>query len=413
MICSALLGDSMVQPGQDTSSPWDEALVATPGDTPTPGASSPPAPIVLGGAEGLTLNTEMQGQMPTQLSPAGGTTLTGSVGTIDSGVWEVQAGAKTEGSFWKGIGITCIFGFAIILVPMMLSIWGESRWDDNWHQEDLDIQWDAGGLNGTFQLETTQIGECDLSIYDSSGQSWDNSNGNFNAHADCDGRLIQNKFNTVVSYHGTNGSDGNFTLTIQDHYRSGDEISLQISGRNPQTGGYSSVIYGSQTLIENQTEMIFFSNESEWPSCNFEFQVSRTDGSQVRTEYLDQDYREWVNIPDCPDTTFGEWVEIVVGTIDTESGYGDLMLQEPLEEGVELGAEYWEGYDSGGGFIYDIAPCLGGLLGLVLFGVWIQRIVVNFQAGMSKTGTGMLVGVIPAFFLSMIVAFIIAVMFNF
>lgn len=403
------IGKSMDDSGRDASSPWDEASE----DTPAPTASSPPAPIVLGGAEGLTLNTEMQGQMPTKLAPAGGTTLTGSVGTIDSGVWEVQAGVKIEGSFWKGIGITCLFGFAIILVPMMLGIWSESRWDDSWHQESLDIQWDAGGLNGTFQLKTTPIGECDLSIYDSSGYRWDSNNGNFNAYADCDGRLIQNEFKTVVSYHGTNGSDGNFTLTIQDHYRIGDEISLQISGRNPQTGGYSSVIYGSQTLIENQTEMIFLSNESEWPSCNFEFQVSRTDGSQVRTEYLYQDYREWVNIPDCPDTTFGEWVDIVVGTIDTDSGYGDLMLQEPLGEGVELDAEYWEEYQGGGDFIYEIAPCFGGLLGLVLFGVWIHRIVVNFQAGMSKTGTGMLVGVIPAFLLSMIGAIIIAVIFNF
>jgi hypothetical protein len=51
------------------------------------------------------------------------------------------------------------------------------------------------------------------------------------------------------------------------------------------------------------------------------------------------------------------------------------------------------------------------LLGLVLFGFWIQRIVVNFQAGMSQTGTGMLVGIVPAFVLSFIVAIIIEILF--
>ena len=50
--------------------------------------------------------------------------------------------------------------------------------------------------------------------------------------------------------------------------------------------------------------------------------------------------------------------------------------------------------------------CLGMLHGLVLFGFWIQRIVANFQAGMSQTGTGMLVGIVPAFVLSFIAVII-------
>jgi hypothetical protein len=400
----------MDESGRDTNSPWEEA--PAPSSEPTP--SAPPAPIVLGGAEGMTLNTEMQGQMPSELAPVVGTTLTGSVGTIDSGVWEIQQAAKNDGSFWKGVGMTCLFGMAMVLLPMMLGIWSESRWDESWHQETLDIQWDAGGLNGTFQVKNAPIEDCGLSVYDSSGFRWDEGDGKFNAYADCDGRLVREKFFPVATYHGTEGSDGNFTLNVQDDYRVGSEIHLRISGWSQQNGQYMQIDLESQTVEEGQTEMVFFANESEWPSCNFDFNVVETNGNSVHKSYYYAYYGGWGYLSDCPDAEYGEYRNEVVGLFDTDSGYGDLMLNEPLKDGVVLEVEYWEDYgNDGGGFIYDIAPCFGFLLSLVLFGVWIQRIVVNFQAGKSKTGTGMLIGVIPAFFLVFVVGIGLAIMFNF
>ena len=91
----------MAQPGKEASSPWDTP--SNDGDggdssSQSPSTSSPPQPIMLSGSEGFSINTEMQGQMPNQLAPATGTTLTGDVGTIDSSVWAGQSQATKKDS---------------------------------------------------------------------------------------------------------------------------------------------------------------------------------------------------------------------------------------------------------------------------------------------------------------------------
>jgi hypothetical protein len=399
------IGHAMAQPGRDASSPWDES----PETSSEPAAASPPAPIVLGGAEGMTINTEMQNQMPTQLAPAAGTTLTGSVGTIDSDVWEVQQGAKTVGSFWKGMGITCMFGFAIIFVPMTLMFWSESQWDDDWHDEQINVQWDVAGLNGTFQVEHAPVQECELNFYES-GNRWNYEGGAFEAWADCDGRITSNVFEVFVEYQGGAGSEGNFTVTVDGVYSAGENVTLSVAGWNEQTNRYQELVFPTQALDANSSQLVFATNETDWPRCELEVSV-KGESLPYWTHYWTRNAQWGYQPSNCPDASYGEDVNYVVGIFDSETGQGELTLNEPLDEGVVLMAEYSEEWDGGGDWINDIAPCLGMLLGLVLFGFWIQRIVVNFQAGMSQTGTGMLVGIVPAFVLSFIVAIIIEILF--
>jgi hypothetical protein len=107
-----------------------------------------------------------------------------------------------------------------------------------------------------------------------------------------------------------------------------------------------------------------------------------------------------------------EHYEIQVGVIDHDSGYGELFLSEPLEEGVIL-TVYYETEDDGS-FVRDFGPCFGSLFSFVLFVVWIVQVVRNFQAGLTNKGTGMLVGIIPGAILSFISVIIIAlILFGF
>ncbi|MAE39007.1 MAG: hypothetical protein CL969_05240, partial [Euryarchaeota archaeon] len=107
----------MAQPGREANAPWGDESQGESTSSSTPSA---PQPIVLSGAEGLSLNTQMQGQMPTQATPAAGATLTGSVGEIDSSVWTPQVHIAGKGSILKGIGSTCLFGIVMMLVPMLM-----------------------------------------------------------------------------------------------------------------------------------------------------------------------------------------------------------------------------------------------------------------------------------------------------
>jgi hypothetical protein len=57
----------------------------------------------------------------------------------------------------------------------------------------------------------------------------------------------------------------------------------------------------------------------------------------------------------------------------------------------------------------DFVECLAPLFSFALFVVWIIQIVRAFQAGLTTQGTGMLVGIIPAFFVSLILTFVIGI----
>ena len=133
--------------------------------------------------------------------------------------------------------------------------------------------------------------------------------------------------------------------------------------------------------------------------------------SDQGTDWYYPDYQEWGLPPNCPDMVYYERYEIDVGSIDYDSGYGELFLSEPLGEGIILKADYGTYQES---LVVDFAPCFGSLFSFVLFIVWIVQVVRNFQAGSTNQGTGMLVGIIPGFIMSFISVFIIGlILFGF
>ena len=169
-------------------------------------------------------------------------------------------------------------------------------------------------------------------------------------------------------------------------------------------------LLGSQTFDENLTALIFPVYTNSWDNyCAQEIRMSVTDQG---TNWYYPDYQQWGLPPICPDMVYYEHHEIPVGAIDHDSGYGELFLSEPLEEGVILTVDYeTEGDDS---FVRDFGPCFGSLFSFVLFVVWIVQVVRNFQAGLTNKGTGMLVGIIPGVIMSFISVFIIGlILFGF
>ena len=501
----------MAQPGKEASSPWDTpSNDGDGGDSSSQSTStaSPPQPIMLSGSEGFSINTEMQGQMPTQLAPATGTTLTGDVGTIDSSVWAGQSQGPKSDSILKGIVITCLFSFFMMIIPMMMMGWAEDSWDDSWHSETLNVDWDESGLNGTFQITNTPIDTCSFNIYNEYYR-YDNPD-SFQVYDTCssDGHLIQNKQMTRVEFAEGQGEvtrvtfdnlaedEAVFTVYPRYYERPNDSIELHLPIANPPEIGvqsfdenmtplffivnttnwaepcpqtddlmiiengaaagnieytptketpyaechltysdyhyeftvfpgiddeanYSVTLYlpdndvsllGSQTFDENLTALIFPVYTNSWDNyCAQEIRMSVTDQG---TNWYYPDYQQWGLPPICPDMVYYEHHEIPVGAIDHDSGYGELFLSEPLEEGVILTVDYeTEGDDS---FVRDFGPCFGSLFSFVLFVVWIVQVVRNFQAGLTNKGTGMLVGIIPGVIMSFISVFIIGlILFGF
>lgn len=491
----------MAQPGREASSPWDTP--SNDGDggdssSQSTSTSSPPQPIMLSGSDGFSINTEMQGQMPTQLAPATGTTLTGDVGTIDSSVWVGQSQGPKKDSILKGIGITCLFSFFMMVVPMIMIGWAEDSWDDSWHYETLNVDWDESGLNGTFQITNTPVDDCSFNI---ENEEHDDS---FRAYGGCGGHdyLRQDKHITRVEFAEGQGdvtrvtfdniTEGEAMFTVYPRYyeQPNDSIELHLPGASPSEIGtqsfdenmtplvfnvnttnwaepcpqandlmifnenrdaagnveyaptkvapytechltytdyhYEFIVYpgiddkaftsvtlslpeqqsillGSETFDESMTPLVFPVYTNEWDNyCIQEIRMSVTDQG---TDWYYPNYEVWGIPPICPDMVYYEYYEINVGSIDYDSGYGELFLSEPLEEGIILKADYGTYDDS---LVVDFAPCFGSLFSFVLFVVWIVQIVRNFQAGLTNKGTGMLVGIIPGVIFSFISIFIIA-----
>ena len=502
----------MAESGREASSPWDSpSNGGNAGDSSSQSTSpsSPPQPIMLSGSEGLSINTDMQGMMPTQLAPATGTTLTGEVGTIDSSVWAGQSQEPKKDSFFKGIGITCLFSFFMMMVPMLVLGSAEDSWDDNWHYETLNVDWDESGLNGTFQISNTPIENCAFNIYSEYHRGYDDPD-SFQVYDTCssDGHLIQNKQTTRVEFAEGQGevtrvtfdnlTEGEAMFTVYPRYyeQPNDSIELQLPSASPSEIGtqsfdenmtplvfnvnttnwaepcpqtddlmiiengaaagnveytptketpytechltysdyhYEFTVYpgindevfhsvtlsllnqqggslGSQTFDENLTPLIFPVYTTAWGNnfCAREIKMSVTDQG---TDWYYPDYQEWGLPPNCPDMVYYEHYEINVGSIDHESGYGELFLSEPLEEGVILTVDYGTWSDD---FVRDSSPCFGSLFSFVLFIVWIVQVVRNFQAGLTNKGTGMLVGIFPGAIMSFISVFIIGlILFGF
>ncbi len=389
---------TMAQPGREASTPWGEsAEVGSASSDTTPSAVQP---IVLGGAAGLSVNSEMQGHMPMQLAPAEGVTLTGQVGTIDSSVWAAQQALQNNGSFLKGMLITIIFGFFIIFVPMMVGGWSDSNYSYG-TEENLAITWNAERTNGTFQLSETPIEECTLSIYESGSSRWEETGVNIDACQN--GELTQNRNELRITFKMVNETEGEYTYLPSDFDESGDTITLAIIFWE-----YRQVrkLVGSQELGEGLEPLKFTVNTSDWESCEMEVEINHPRGA---TNMWPRTTR-WGEPPDCPSASYYEYRRITVGNIDLKSGFGELYLSEPLDEDVGLVANYYPGGANGGPSAYEVAPCFGVFVGLVLFIIWIAKIVQSFQSGLTNQGTGMLVGIIPALFVSLISVFIISIL---
>ncbi len=502
----------MAESGREASSPWDSpSNDGNSGDSSSQSTStsSPPQPIILSGSEGLSINTDMQGQMPTELAPSSGTTLTGDVGTIDSSVWVGQSQGPKKDSILIGIGITCVFSFFMMIVPVLMVGWADNSWDENWHQETLNVDWDESGLNGTFQISNTPIRECGFNIVNGEGYFYYDHPDFFNVYDDCyRGTLNQNKQDIKVQFGEGQGdvtratfenlTEGEAMFTVYPRYyeQPNDSIGLHLPGASPSE-------MGTQSFDENMTPLEFIVNTTNWVdpcpqtedlmiiengaaagnveytptqvipytechliytdyhyefivypgindkpfstitlslperqssllgSQNFDesmtpliFPVYTTDwdfycAQEIRIRAGDQgndwyypNYDEWGSPPICPDMVYYDHYEINVGSIDYDSGFGELFLTEPLEEDVVLTVSYET--DGGGSFVRDFGPCFGSLFSFVLFVVWIVQVVRNFQAGSTNKGTGMLVGIIPGVILSFISVFIIGlILFGF
>ncbi|HIG19602.1 MAG: hypothetical protein CXT67_03075 [Methanobacteriota archaeon] len=501
----------MAQPGRGASSPWD-----TPSNDDGDGGdssskststSSPPQPIMLSGSEGFSINTEMQGQMPTELAPATGTTLTGEVGTIDSSVWVGQSQVPKKDSILKGIGITCLFLFFMMMVPMLMMGWADESWDDSWHYETLNVDWDESGLNGTFQISNTPIDDCSLSIYNEIHHYLGDEDPNsFHVNGGCGGDdyLHQNKEMIRVQFVEGQGevsrvtfdnlSEDEAVFTVYPRYyeQPNDSIELHLPSASPPEIGvqsfdenmtplefivnttnwaescpqtddlmiiengaaagnveytptketpytechltytdyhYEFIVYpgindeafysvtlslpeqqsnllGSQTFDESRTPLIFPVYTNGWDNyCAQEIRMSVTDQG---IDWYYPNYEVWGSPPLCPNMVYYDHYEIDVGSIDYDSGYGELFLSEPLEEGIILKVDYVT--ESDDSLVRDFGPCFGGLFSFVLFVVWIVQVVRNFQAGLTNKGTGMLVGIIPGVILSWIISVVFYLM---
>ena len=383
----------MEQPGHEANVPWGDEGKVSPSSMP-----NAPQPIVLGGAAGLSLNTEVQNQMSSQLTPTGGTTLSGSVGTIDSNVWTPQVQGPSQGSMLKGIGITCLFGILMTLIPVIMMGYADNSWD-SWEDESLKIDWDEEGLNGTFQLSEGDISECDIQIYDDAIE-WGDPN-HMEVYGDCNGDLVMWQEVTKVQFTMLNDSWGEFTF-FPDYYH-GVNDSINITLLDIENGSLD-----TQSFDENMTPLQFQVNVTNWERCNQEIMIEEDN----RPYEFNQDthyYPEyWSQSPSCS-MQYVDFQDIIVGSIDYESGFGEFFLNEKLDDSIVLRAEYYVYYDDFniGELLYS---CIAPLFSFACFVFWIVQIVRAFQGGKTKQGTGMLIGIIPAFFGIIFLTFVTALM---
>ncbi len=344
----------MAQPGREASSPWDtpsndEGDGGDSSSQPT-STSSPPQPIMLSGSEGFSINTEMQGQMPTQLAPATGTTLTGDVGTIDSSVWVGQSQGPKKDSILKGIGITCLFSFFMVVVPMIMIGWADDSWDDSWHTETLNVDWDESGLNGTFRLTNTPIQECSVNIDDNSGSYYYNEPDSFRVEEDCgpDGSLIQYTQVTRAEFAEGRGelsratfdnlSEGEAVFTVYPRYyeRPNDSIELHLQGTNL----FSEI--GVQSFDESMTPLVFMVDTTNWTepcpdsSLGSASQLSIIESGDERWLTSDDEYMPAKEIPytECHLTYTDYHYEFTVFPDINERANNSIELHLPDQGGI-------------------------------------------------------------------------------
>jgi len=434
------------------------------------------------------------------------------VGTIDSSVWVGESQGPKKDSILKGIGITCLFSFFMMMVPVLMLGWAEESWDDSWHYETLNVDWDESGLHGTFQISNTPIDDCSLSIYNEIHHYLgDEDSNSFHTYGGCGGgddNLYQNKQMiraqfvqgqgevTRVTFDNLTEGEAVFTVYPRYYEQPNDSIELLLSSASPSEIGiqsfdenmtplefivnttnwaepcpqtddlmiiengaaagnveyaptketpytechltytdyhYEFIVYpgiddkaftsvtlslpeqqssllGSQTFDENLSPLIFPVYTNEWGNyCVQEIRMSVTDQG---TDWYYPNYDVWGSPPICPNMVYYSHYEIDIGSIDYDSGYGEIFLSEPFEGVIILKADYETEDD--GSFVRDFGPCFGSLFSFVLFVVWIVQVVRNFQAGLTNKGTGMLVGIIPGFIMSFISVFIIGlILFGF
>lgn len=489
----SLLRVFVEQPGHEASAPWGETSESSESTS-----NNSPQPIILSGAEGISLNTQMQQQeMPNQFSSSSESTLTGSVGTIDSSVWAAHEQSAGKGSILKGIGITCLFGMSMMLIPMLFFGYAENSWDDNWKTETLEIEWDESGLNGTFQLSDFPLSSCDLNLR--SEDPWANSPDNLEVYDSCEGVLTYHNVEPIaefaegqgevtrVNFRIINQSSGeavytvypldydepSYSVTIQNDEFVGtqtfdenltplifpvnttdwaqpcpDGNDLQVMDKKvtqsyeASASGSSSecnlnytdyhyeftfipgsdesvndsvslylieqnnLFLGTQTIDENMTPLVFSAYTNSWNE-NYCAQEIRIDITGQGTDWHYPHYNRWGNPPNCPQMSYYSHYETTIGLIDYESGFGEIFLDEPVDDSNTIEANYW--IDQEFEYLMIAEECLIPLFILVMFVVWLVQTIRAFQSGLTNKGTGMLIGIVPAFITSVIVTFILAI----
>jgi hypothetical protein len=192
---------------------------------------------------------------------------------------------------------------------------------------------------------------------------------------------------------------GEFTIFSGELGGKNDSITLSLPEQDYQN-------LGTQTFDENLTPLIFSVYTNDWNQNNYDCAQEIRIGYREGTYWSYPEYAQWGYPPNCPNMTYYRGTEVNIGSIDYDSGFGEIYLDEPLDDEV-LEAEYWvqTGFE-----IEEVLQCLAPLIAFALFVIWIVQVVRAFQAGLTNQGTGMLIGIIPAFFVSIILTFAIGLM---
>ena len=392
----------MEEAGHDAVSPFRDA---SDGEGSADVGEVEPAPIVLGDTTGLSIGVEQQtlaqqaqANVPSEVAPAAGLMLTGSVAAGDG------APRLDTGSFWGGLARTCIFGIVVMLVTGGMFMWAESGYDD-FHDEQVQVSWtDESRTDGNFTLPYAPIRYCNLHMYAEMdfGQAWDYWEW---IKVDCDdGTLVVAHRVDAGYFSGGWESSDNATVTIifPRAPPNGSQVSATIElmrPSNPLTQHPESIISDGVS-----TEFTFPIIPSEFQSCTFS--VHAWTSNQDIVVDVHGEYRRSECLSQNLTTTLLE----NAGFIDFESGYGEFHLSSSAPENLNLGAEYEEEYE--GRFLRRIAPVIGSLIGAGLGIVWLIQVVNAYKEGKSKKGHGMLAGVVLAFVIMVVIMMAFFVIFE-
>ena len=101
------------------------------------------------------------------------------------------------------------------------------------------------------------------------------------------------------------------------------------------------------------------------------------------------------------------------GFIYFDTGYGEFNLSSSAPEDLNLWADYEQDSSDADRFTREAGPCFGSLAALALAVAWLVQMTSAYKDGKSSKGTGMLVGIIPAFVMLVVIQIAAIIIFEF